>query len=138
MKTVIDIWSKVSNAVVNMTKGMTQEALQKVWAKAEKVDAAQEIFGEWLNEKNTPGFMEVIMRFGSDGKGTIFNSARGDGSHDPIIYEVKDSFVCFSREENYQEDDWAKEVEIRMQDGKLLIEDHSNIEVYERSGTKGA
>lgn len=66
-------------------KGKSQAELQILWSTAALVQGEEEIYGEWRWEKNNPGFMEIIINLDPGGKGTYFNSGRGEGFHDPIL-----------------------------------------------------
>ncbi len=130
-----EVIEKAILAASNLTKGLSQEELEKLWPVAKKVSSLPEVFGEWVNEKSTKGFMEIVIKLKPDGTGTFFNSVRADNGEWPLNYSIEESVLTLALEAIDSDGVRYKHVDARLFGNKLLLNDNGAIVVYVLSNT---
>lgn len=124
------ILSKAVEAANNLTKAPSQEELRELWPSTSEVNSASEIHGEWMDEKSTKGFMEVVITLNADGTGTYFHSRRADMGAWPFNYSVEDSVLTLALEAVDSEGIRYKHLDARLFQKKLLLNDNGDVSVF--------
>ncbi|EJL82913.1 hypothetical protein PMI15_02852 [Polaromonas sp. CF318] len=124
------ILSKAVEAANNLMKAPSQEELRELWPNTSEVNSASEIYGEWIDEKSTKGFMEVVIKLNADGTGTYFHSRRADMGEWPFNYSLEGSVLTLALEAIDSEGIRYKHLDARFFETKLLLNDNGDVSVY--------